>query len=217
MSRDGDDVAGLVAELGRSAHVRGWALGTSGNFSAVVSRDPLRLLITPSGADKGALTAARMVEIDGSGERVSGPGCPSAESRLHLAIVAVRGAGAVAHTHSRSTLLSEDRAAAGGLEIEGYEMLKGLDGVSTHEHREWLPVVENAQDWVAAAPGVEEALRRHPRCHGFLIKGHGLYTWGRDVAEAKRHLEVLEFLLEAVGRKHFGTPEVGGKSVKDAY
>jgi methylthioribulose-1-phosphate dehydratase len=79
-------------------------------------------------------------------------------------------------------------------------MLKGLAGVTTHEHREWIPILHNTQDWTAAAPAVEALLRDRPEAHAFLIRGHGLYTWGRDLMEARRHLEVLEFLLEVVGR-----------------
>lgn len=200
-------VADLLAELGRDAYRRGWALGTSGNFSAVLSREPLRLAITPSGVDKGALTAAQIVEIDAGGRPAEGIGWPSAEARLHLAIVAARGAGAVCHTHSVwSTIISGARAGQDGLFIEGYEMLKGLSGVATHEHREWLPIVDNSQDWARAAPEIEEVLRRQPGVHGFLIRRHGLYTWGRDLAEARRHLEVLEFLLEVVGRTGGGEP-----------
>jgi methylthioribulose-1-phosphate dehydratase len=194
-------LAGRIAELGRQAHHRGWVLGTSGNFSAVVSREPLRLAITASGVDKGRLAPAQVLEIDGEGRAVRGGGRPSAETSLHLAIVRARGAGAVLHTHSPwSTLLSDAHAGAGGLAIEGYEMLKGLDGVATHQHREWLPIVENTQDWSAGAAEVEALLGRRPDAHGLLIRRHGLYTWGRDFDEAVRHLEVLEFLLEVVGR-----------------
>lgn len=195
------EMAGRLAELGRQAHGRGWVLGTSGNFSAVVSRRPLRLAITASGADKGRLRPAEVLEIDGDGHVVGGRGRPSAETSLHLAVVRARGAGAVLHTHSPwSTLLSDTHARAGGLAIEGYEMLKGLEGVRTHEHREWLPIVENSQDWAGAAPGVEAMLKEKPEAHGFLIRRHGLYTWGQDLGEAARHLEILEFLLEVVGR-----------------
>jgi methylthioribulose-1-phosphate dehydratase len=187
-----------VAELGRAAYARGWALGTSGNFSAVVEREPLGLLITASGMDKGRLTAEDVIEVDGTGEAVSG-GRPSAETALHVAVVKATGAGAVSHTHSIwSTLVSD--AARDGVWIEGYEMLKGLEGVRTHEHREWLPVIENVQDWAASASAVVDVLNRHPRCHGFLIRRHGLYTWGSDLRETRRHLEILEFLLEVVGR-----------------
>ena len=196
-----EGLAARIVELGRQAHHRGWVLGTSGNFSAVVSREPLRLAITASGVDKGRLGPAQVLEIDGEGRALGGSGRPSAETSLHLAVVRARGAGAVLHTHSPwSTLLSDVHAAAGGMAIEGYEMLKGLDGVATHEHREWLPIVENTQDWSAGAAEVEALLRSQPDAHGLLIRRHGLYTWGRDFDEAARHLEVLEFLLEVVGR-----------------
>jgi methylthioribulose-1-phosphate dehydratase len=194
-------LANQLAEVGRLLYARGWALGTSGNFSAVVSRDPFRLAVTTSGVDKGLLTGAQIVEIDETGRVVHGDGKPSAEVALHLAVVRARNAGAVLHTHSIwSTILSE-RSADGRLVIEGLEMLKGLEGVRTHEHREELPVIDNLQDWASATPGVTAVLQQRPEAHGFLIRGHGLYTWGRDLAEAKRHVEILEFLLEVMGRK----------------
>lgn len=190
-----------LADAGRAFYRRGWVLGTSGNFSGVVTREPLRLAITPSGADKGALKASQLLGIDDDGKVLRGKGTPSSEVLLHLALVRAPGAGAVLHTHSVwSTILSEAFAARGGIEITGYEMLKGLDGVSTHEHSEWLPILENSQDMRELAGRVEATLDRHPRAHGFLLRGHGLYTWGRDVAEARRHVEVLEFLLEVFGR-----------------
>lgn len=195
------DLARELAEIGREAHARGWALGTSGNMSAVVGVDPLRLAITPSGVDKGRLAPEQILEIDGDARALRGGGRPSDESQVHLAVVRARGAGAVLHTHSVwSTVLSEARAGAGGIAIEGYEMVKGLEGVRTHAHREWLPIVENRQDWAAGALTVRAALDAHPAAHGLLLRGHGLYTWGRDLDQARRHLEVLEFLLEVVGR-----------------
>lgn len=194
-------LAGELAEVGRQCHARGWALGTSGNFSAVVRRDPLRLAITTSGVDKGLLAPGQIVEIDERGRVVQGSGAPSAETALHLAIVRARGAGAVLHTHSIWSTIFSDRGDEPGLTIEGFEMLKGLDGVRTHEHREWLPIVENTQDWAGATPQIEALLREHPDAHGFLIRRHGLYTWGRDLAEAKRQIEILEFLFEVMGRK----------------
>lgn len=197
-----DALATQLADVARLAYMRGWALGTSGNFSAVVGRSPLTLAITRSGVDKGLLQPTDVVEIDERGRLRRGIGKPSAEAAIHLAVARTRGggAGAVLHTHSIwSTILSG--AADGALAVDGYEMLKGLDGVTTHEHRETLPVIPNTQDWEAAVPQVETVLKAHPAAHGFLIRGHGLYTWGRDLAEAQRHLEILEFLLEVTGRK----------------
>jgi len=195
------ELARMLSEIGREAYARGWALGTSGNLSAVVGLDPLRIAITPSGVDKGRLAPEQILEIDGDARPVRGSGRPSDEAAIHLAVVRARNAGAVLHTHSVwSTLLSESCAPAGGIAIHGYEMLKGLEGVRTHDHREWLPIVENRQDWSGGAPSVRAALEAHPDAHGLLLRGHGLYTWGRDLGQARRHLEVLEFLLEVRGR-----------------
>lgn len=196
-------VSDSLAELGRISYSRGWALGTSGNFSAVISRDPFRLAITGTGLDKGLLTADNILVIDSQEATVQGSGRPSDEAKLHLTLVRILGVGAVVHTHSVwSTVLSEACAGEGGIGIEGYEMLKGLNGVRTHKHREWLPIIENSQDMIALAQTVEKTLREHTSSHGFLLHRHGLYTWGKNLNEAKRHLEILEFLLEVVGRKY---------------
>jgi len=201
-----DAIAEQLAEVGRICYARGWAFGTSGNFSAVVQRDPLTLAITTSGVDKGLLEPGQIVAIDGGGRVLRGSGKPSAEATLHLAIARARRAGAVLHTHSVWSTILSDTGADGSLAIDGYEMLKGLDGVHTHEHQERLPIIDNTQDLAAAVPQVEAALRDHPAAHGFLIRRHGLYTWGHNLAEAKRHVEVLEFLFEAMGRKRGMAP-----------
>ena len=199
--RSFESLAEQLAEVGRHCYERGWALGTSGNFSAVVHKEPLTLAITTSGVDKGLLESSDIVAIDEHRRVMRGSGTPSAEATLHLAVVRSRGAGAVLHTHSIwSTILSE-AATDSGLSIEGYEMLKGLGGVRTHEHRERLPIIENRQDWARSAPQLEAMLRENPEAHGFLIRRHGLYTWGKDLAEAKRQVEILEFLFEVMGRK----------------
>src|SRR5262249_26253129 len=129
-------LADELAKLGRNFYRRGWALGTSGNFSAVLTRDPLRLAITATGVDKGTLSASQVVQIDSSRKLVEGSLRPSDEAVLHLAVVRLCDAGSVLHTHSIwSTLLSDAYADQGGFWIEGYEMLKGLAQVRTHEHR----------------------------------------------------------------------------------
>lgn len=126
---------------------------------------------------------------------------PSAETLLHLEIVRRRGAGAVLHTHSVwSTMLSDTYAPGGGIEISGYEMLKGLSGVTSHEHHEWVPIVDNDQDMERLARRLGETLEQRPDAHGILLRRHGLYTWGDTLADASRHVEILEFLFETVGR-----------------
>ena len=80
-------------------------------------------------------------------------------------------------------------------------MLKGLAGVTTHQHSEWVPILENTQDYAALAREVGRLLEEKPAIHGFLLRRHGLYTWGKDVFEARRHVEILEFLFEVLGRQ----------------
>jgi methylthioribulose-1-phosphate dehydratase len=196
-----ESLSRALAEAGRAFYSRGWALGTSGNFSAVISREPLRLAITSTGLDKGTLAAEQFLEIDGSCEVVRGDGKPSAEALLHVTVVRQVNAGAVLHTHSVwSTVLSGLHAAEGGLALEGYEMLKGLEGVRTHKHREWLPILENSQNMTELSGSVSATLRETPGIHGFLLREHGLYSWGASLQAAKRHVEILEFLMEVLVR-----------------
>jgi len=209
---DPKKLATELAETGRAFHERGWALGTSGNYSAVLKEKPLRLLITSSGVDKAYLNKKHFLEIDECTNILRGDGRPSADSLLHVAVARARGAKSILHTHSVwSTILSDRHAAKHkSMAIGGYEMLKGLEGVKTHEHQEWIPIFENSQDIPALAKEVEALLKQDARPHGFLLRGHGLYTWGENVAQARRHVEIFEFLLEAVGRRELA--EHGGKS-----
>jgi methylthioribulose-1-phosphate dehydratase len=196
-----EDAAEQLTAVGRRFHARGWVLGTSGNFSVVTCRDPLRLSITASSVDKGALEPSQIIDVDDSCGVHGGYGNPSAETLLHFEIVRRRGAGAVLHTHSVwGTLLSDSHGLDGGLMIEGYEMLKGLDGVRTHEHREWVPIVANDQDMTRLARVVGSTLDRDRAAHAILLQRHGLYTWGATLADAVRHIEILEFLFETMGR-----------------
>jgi methylthioribulose-1-phosphate dehydratase len=201
-STSGSDtsVARRLVEAGRRLERRGWALGTSGNFSAVVASDPLRLAITASGVDKSSLSERDIVEVDAEARLVRGDGRPSAEAHLHVAVVKTRGAGAVLHTHSIWTTVLTDTTEAGEISIRGYEMLKGLAGVTTHEHEERVPILPNAQEMPPLARDVEAMLAARPEAHAFLLRRHGLYTWGRDISEAVRHVEILEFLFEVLGR-----------------
>lgn len=197
-----------LAETGKTFYSRGWVLGTSGNFSAVTSWQPLRLVISPTGLDKSTLTAAHFLEIDDASNVIRGDGRPSTETMLHLAIVGCMNAGAVLHTHSVwSTVLSNMYAPRGGVAIEGYEMLKGLMGVRTHEHREWLPILNNSQDTSELSQSISKCLCKNSGIHGLLLRGHGLYSWGASLQEAKRHIEILEFLMEVLVRSHHDQPD----------
>lgn len=187
-----------------AVHARGWCDGTGGNFSCVLSREPLVLLMAPSGVDKGAVAPEALIQVDAQGQVVTGEGRASAETLLHLEIVARTGAGAVLHTHSHAaTLLSDwclgEGSDAGALPLQGLEMLKGLAGIDSHRRRVTLPVLANDQDLARLSATAGPLLGDAP--HGLLIGGHGLYAWGRDLPEARRHLEILEWLLEQRWRR----------------
>lgn len=203
--RDLAEAAAALCDIGRLFYERGWAVGTSGNYSVVTQREPLRLLMTATGRDKRALAADDLTVVDGDGRTVA-PDAPrpSAETLLHVALAQAAGAGAVLHTHSIwGTLLSDACFERGGVEIAGYEMLKGLSGIETHETCVVIDIFENSQGIAALARQARERLGdpTRPLRHGFLIRNHGLYAWGRDLGEARRHVEILEFLFEVLGRK----------------
>jgi len=185
-------------------HRRGWCDGTGGNFSCVLRHEPLELLMAPSGVDKGLVAPDDLITVDGDGQLLDGSGKPSAETLLHLAIVKNRGAGAVLHTHSQAaTLLSKlacpSGESAGWIKLTGLEMLKGLEGIKSHDEEVKIPVLTNDQDLKRLSTAAEPVLSEAP--HGLLIAGHGLYAWGANLEGAKRHLEILEFLLEHLWRE----------------
>ena len=193
-----------LIECGRDFHHRGWSLATSSNYSVVIDREPLTLLMTGSGFDKGRLQPDQFVIVDEGAKTLNSTFLkPSAEALLHT-VLAKHGAGAVLHTHSvAATVLSEHFLKDGGLRIAGYEMLKGLTGITTHESEAWIEIYPNTQDIAALATVIDARLQdpANPLRHGFLMAGHGLYTWGESIAAARRQIEVLEFLFEVVTQK----------------
>jgi methylthioribulose-1-phosphate dehydratase len=217
MTFDSSEAVEGLQRIGREFHANRWSLGTSSNYSVVASRDPLELVITASGKDKSALGDDDFVRVDARGI-VIGPGrdggsvdgrAASAETLLHCMLASVLPAvGAVLHTHSVwGTVLSGLDLPRGSLRLEGYEMLKGLDGIRTHETFEELPIFANSQDIADLSSRIRRRFStpewsnpQQPPFHGFLLARHGLYTWGRDLAEARRHIEIYEFLFEVVGR-----------------
>jgi methylthioribulose-1-phosphate dehydratase len=194
-----------LCDCGRLFYARGWSVGTSSNYSLVIRSNPVDLLITASGEDKGNLSFGKFVRVGTGGL----PAFPqqtksSAETLLHVVLASRSGVGSILHTHSIwGTLLSDYFFSAGGFSISGYEMLKGLHGITTHEASVWVPIYENTQHIASLASLLEQDLAdpNSRLTHGFLIRNHGLYTWGKDIASARRHVEVFEFLFEVLGRK----------------
>ena len=203
-----DELTAAMAAI----HARGWCEGTGGNFSCVLQRDPVQLLMAPSGVDKGQVQPADLIVVDAAGQVLEGRGKASAETALHLEIVGRCRAGAVLHTHSQAATLLSRRALAdprlgpdsepkpdGVVRVEGLEMLKGLEGISTHATSIEIPVLANDQNLPRLSQRAGPLLGEAPQ--GLLIAGHGLYAWGPSLSQAIRHLEILEFLLEQTWRQ----------------
>jgi methylthioribulose-1-phosphate dehydratase len=184
-----------IARTGAELAARGWTPATSSNFSMRIDDDAIA--VTVSGRDKGALTPADVMAVSLAGNALDPALHPSAETALHLQIYRDEpGTGAVLHTHSHNqTVASRLFAAQGAITLRGWELQKAITGYTTHASELVVPVFPNSQ----VMPDIEAqiaAWRAAGRpLHAYLIEGHGLYTWGRDMPEAKRHLEALDFLL----------------------
>lgn len=188
------ELAGELIVNVRELSARGWTPATSSNFS--LRLDDRHAAITVSGRDKGKLREADVMVVDFDGKAVGSDHRPSAETLLHTQLYKrFPEVGCVLHTHSRAqTVASRLYAGAGHVHLQGYELLKAFAGNTTHEDELELPVLPNTQDMPTLAAQVDALLDRG-RMWGYLIDGHGLYAWGHDMAEARRHLEAFEFLL----------------------
>ncbi|MBI5450608.1 MAG: methylthioribulose 1-phosphate dehydratase [Gammaproteobacteria bacterium] len=192
-TRSFESSAQALVRVGQQAFAQGWVPATSGNFSCRL--DDETVAITVSGKHKGFLTLDDIMLVDYSGRSLDGKR-PSAETLLHLHLYRREPKiGAVLHTHSiSSTVLS--RAAADHLVLDGLEVLKAFDGIDSHESQLTVPVFANDQDIARMASMVDDYMDKHPPIAGYLIAGHGLYTWGRSVNDTLRHLEAFEFLFQ---------------------
>ena len=187
--------ARTIAETGRELAALGWTPATSSNFS--MRLDATHAAVTISGRDKGRLSGEDVMVVDFDGHPVASDAKPSAETALHTQIYRrFADAGAVLHTHSRTqTVASRLYAASGVIRFEGWELQKAISGVTTHESTLDVPVFPNTQDMNVLVRQVDAWLDAGKPLHGYLIDGHGIYTWGKDMPETRRHLEAFEFLL----------------------
>jgi methylthioribulose-1-phosphate dehydratase len=189
------DCADAIAAIGRELAALGWTPATSSNFS--MRLDERHAAITISGRDKGRLSGSDVMVVDFEGKAVGTEARPSAETLLHTQLYQRdRNIGAVLHTHSLvQTLASKVLAAEGQITLSNYELLKAFAGFHTHQASIQVPVFQNTQEMPELVQKVEAHLQSDPHCRGYLIEGHGIYSWGRDLMEAKRHLDAFEFLL----------------------
>ncbi|MFC5525602.1 methylthioribulose 1-phosphate dehydratase [Rhodanobacter ginsengisoli] len=190
-----DACADSIADAARELSALGWTPATSSNFSMRVDAD--HAAITVSGRHKGRLGRHDIMLIDLRGHAVGSDARPSAETALHTQIYRRwPDMGAVLHTHSRTQSVASRLFAGKGLiRLQGWELQKAITGYDTHESVLEIPVFPNTQHMPELVARVEAWLDTGKPLHAYLIDGHGIYTWGRDMAETQRHLEALEFLL----------------------
>lgn len=195
MIPDRDTLARQIIDAGRFLYSRGWSPATSSNYSARLSAS--EALLTVSGKHKGQLGLEDVLATDMQGNSLEPGKRPSAETLLHTQLYNCDARiNAVLHTHSvNATVLS--RVTKGPhLVFEDYELQKAFSGIATHESRVLVPVFENDQDIARLASKVQPWLDTNPDCVGYLIRGHGLYTWGASMQDALRQVEAFEFLFE---------------------
>ena len=194
---DFEQAATALIAVGQRLWRQGLCPATSSNFSQRLDNE--RCAITVSGRDKGNLQTNDIMLVNMDGQPLDGH-TPSAETLLHTQLYQRDAAiGAVLHTHSvKASLVSMNRE--GSVVWEGLELLKALNGIKTHHSRVEIPIFDNTQDIAVLAKEVDnwmaDCVSNNSIAHAYLIKGHGLYSWGRDLAQALRHIEALEYLLD---------------------
>jgi methylthioribulose-1-phosphate dehydratase len=189
-----EEAAAAIIDAGRRMDAMGWVPATAGNIS--VRLDAGRIAITRSGRHKGALCPADVMVVDAAGASLEPGARPSYETLLHCgAYRRFPGTGAVLHGHSvANTVLS--RRAGAEIRLAGYELLKAFPGGPTHDTAVAVPVVDNDQDIPRLQAGLDALWDRRPDAPpGYIIRGHGVYVWGADMAAAMTRLEALEFML----------------------
>ena len=185
--------ANEICDAGRFIDKKGWVPATSGNFSARLPDDTIA--VTVSGRHKGRLQLDDIMLIDAEGNSLDGKK-PSAEALLHTSLYKrFPDVQCVLHPHSINAVLIS-KLYDDEILLENYELLKALDGIATHESRVLVPIFANDQNISRLASKIEEYMNRNDVRYGYVLAGHGLYTWGKSVDEALRHLEALDYLFD---------------------
>ncbi|MCI0916316.1 methylthioribulose 1-phosphate dehydratase [Pseudomonas stutzeri] len=195
MTATREHLSQAIIDAGRFLYDRGWSPATSSNYSARLSST--EALLTVSGKHKGQLTPDDLLAVDMDGRSLEDGKKPSAETLLHTQLYRWRPEiGAVLHTHSVNATVLSRLCLSDSLVFADYELQKAFSGVATHESQVTVPIFDNDQDIERLASRVQPWLDLHPDCVGYLIRGHGLYTWGAQMRDALRQIEAFEFLFE---------------------
>ncbi len=184
-----------IIQAGQFLYARGWSPATSSNYSARLSAN--QVLLTVSGKHKGQLGVDDILATDLQAQSLEPNKKPSAEALLHTQLYNWQPSiQAVLHTHSVNATVLSRLESGSQIEFTDYELQKAFNGISSHKQPLLVPIFDNDQDIPRLAQQVQQWLDVHPDCPGYLIRGHGLYTWGISMQETLRHIEAFEFLLE---------------------
>lgn len=184
-----------IIDAGRFLYDRGWSPATSSNYSARLTS--AEVLLTVSGRHKGQLGMDDLLAVDMDGRSLEADKKPSAETLLHTQLYRWKPEiGAVLHTHSVNATVLSRVCLGDSLVFADYELQKAFSGVTSHESQVLVPIFDNDQDIQRLASKIQPWLDAHPDCVGYLIRGHGLYTWGAQMSDALRQIEAFEFLFD---------------------
>jgi ribulose-5-phosphate 4-epimerase/fuculose-1-phosphate aldolase len=168
-----------IVRLGRSLFERRLTFGRTGNISV---RQGDSILVTPTGASLGALTALSTIDIDG--RHVDGP-APSKEAFLHAAVYRARPtAGAVVHLHSTYSVAVSC--------LDGLDPADALPPLTAYYVMRVgrLPLLAyHAPGDDALGPLAERTAATH---HAMLLANHGPVVAGVDLDTAADAVEELE-------------------------
>ncbi|MCQ4287170.1 methylthioribulose 1-phosphate dehydratase [Pseudomonas stutzeri] len=195
MTATREHLSQAIIDAGRFLYGRGWSPATSSNYSARLTS--AEALLTVSGKHKGQLTVDDLLAVDMNGRSLEEGKKPSAETLLHTQLYRWQPEiGAVLHTHSVNATVLSRVCLSDSLVFADYELQKAFSGIATHEAQVVVPIFDNDQDIERLAARVQPWLDEHPDCVGYLIRGHGLYTWGAQMNDALRQIEAFEFLFD---------------------
>lgn len=195
MTATREQLSRAIIDAGRFLYGRGWSPATSSNYSARLTS--AEALLTVSGKHKGELGMDDLLAVDMQGASLEAGKKPSAETLLHTQLYRWKPEiGAVLHTHSVNATVLSRLTLSDSLVFADYELQKAFSGITTHESQVEVPIFDNDQDITRLAARIQPWLDEHPDCVGYLIRGHGLYTWGAQMSDALRQIEAFEFLFE---------------------
>lgn len=186
----------------RILNAQGHSPATSTNYSFKDVQN--NIWVSRSGVDKCNFSEQDFILIDefaiplnsDSGSKAS------AEALIHCTIYKeFKDAKVILHSHAIYPVLLS-AISQSHFTFIGYELQKGFTGVNSHESELLIPILENHQDMIVLT---EEIIKRKKeiQCFSFMIRKHGFYAWGKDLSEAKKHLETLTYLCECAWNMNY--------------